>query len=131
MLSSGRLDAPERLFGRPHLDAHIASLPAMPACPQSCTWLRRMMWLPMCSLSQCLAMARLMVMTYPSTDSDLLSHSSPYLPSVMPTHLEWLTSLSSITHPLLQCTPSSPICSAVGGAQGVAAWLRWNPFTWM
>ena len=45
----------------------------------------------------------------------------------MPEHVEWLTTLSSMIQPLLQWVPMSPICSAVGGAHGVAAWRRTNP----
>ena len=57
----------------------------------------------------------------PRPTSERLSHSSPYLPSAMPEHTEWLTSLFSMIQPLLQWVPIRPICSAVGGAQGVAA----------
>ena len=39
-------------------------------------------------------------------------------------HFESLITLFSIIQPLLQCVPISPICSAVGAAHCVAAWLR-------
>ena len=39
----------------------------------------------------------------------------------MPEQVEWLIMLFSMIQPLLQCVPIKPICSAVGGAHGVAA----------
>ena len=53
--------------------------------------------------------------------AEVLSHSSPYLPREMPEQVEWLIVLFSMIQPLLQWVPIRPICSAVGGAQGVAA----------
>ena len=49
----------------------------------------------------------------------------------MPEQTEWLTVLFSMIQPLLQWVPMRPICSAVGGAQGVAAWRRAKPRTVM
>ena len=40
-------------------------------------------------------------------------------------------SFPSMIQPLLQWVPMSPICSAVGGAQGVAACLMVKPRTVM
>jgi hypothetical protein len=39
--------------------------------------------------------------------------------------------LFSMIHPLLQWVPIKPICSAVGGAQGVAACIILKPCTVM
>ena len=63
--------------------------------------------------------------------ADVLSHWSPYFPSAMPEQIEWLITLFSMIQPLLQCVPIRPICSAVGGAHGVAAWRRVKPRTVM
>ena len=49
----------------------------------------------------------------------------------MPEQTEWLITLFSMIQPLLQCVPIRPICSAVGGAQGVAAWRIVKPRTVM
>ena len=49
----------------------------------------------------------------------------------MPEQIEWLTTLLSMIQPLLQCVPIKPICSAVGGAHGVAAWRSVKPRTVM
>ena len=49
----------------------------------------------------------------------------------MPEQIEWLTTLFSMIQPLLQWVPIKPTCSAVGGAQGVAACRRMKPRTVM
>ena len=49
----------------------------------------------------------------------------------MPEQIEWLITLFSMIQPLLQCVPIRPICSAVGGAQGVAACRMVKPRTVM
>ena len=49
----------------------------------------------------------------------------------MPEQTEWLMTLFSMIQPLLQCVPIKPICSAVGGAHGVAAWRSVKPRTVM
>ena len=49
----------------------------------------------------------------------------------MPEQLEWLITLFSMIQPLLQCVPIRPTCSAVGGAQGVAACRKVKPRTVM
>ena len=86
----------------------------------------------MVPLFQPKASARLIVPTYPSADSvSLLSNESPYFPRDMPTHFEYWTMLSSMIQPRLQCVPTSPGCSAVGGAQLVAACRSVKPRTVM
>jgi len=53
------------------------------------------------------------------------------LPRVTPVHFESLMTLFSMIQPLLQWVPISPICSAVGAAHWVAAWLMLKPRTVM
>ena len=50
-------------------------------------------------------------------------------PGRCPSNIEWLITLSSMIQPLLQWVPIRPICSAVGGAQGVAACRMVKPRT--
>ena len=47
----------------------------------------------------------------------------------MPEQTEWLTTFFSMIQPLLQFVPMSPTCSAVGGAQFVAACRMMKPRT--
>ena len=49
----------------------------------------------------------------------------------MPEHFESLITLFSMIQPLLQWVPIRPICSAVGAAHCVAAWLMRKPRTVM